>query len=213
MPNIIDTTYFQKANGLNIPLSQSAPISNVAMQTPNNAQALELLITKVEKSILLNALGLSVYNELQLALADIDNPLYASYKKLVQGDEYDGKVWNGLNYDNSLIAWRIYELFINEANTTLTAVGTANINPEKANLVTPHYRIANANANFIIQYQGGYLKYPIIYEDVNFVDWFGGCEDSVEVSLYQYLVDKVAEFNDLDISKFKIYSTQNSFGI
>jgi len=41
MPNIIDLTYFQKANGLNIPLSQSAPVSNVAMQTPNNAQSIQ----------------------------------------------------------------------------------------------------------------------------------------------------------------------------
>jgi hypothetical protein len=212
MPNIIDTTYFQKANGLNIPLSQSAPISNVAMQTPNNVQALELLIAKVEKSILLNALGLTIYNELQLALADINNPLYASYKKLVQGDEYNDKLWNGLDNDNSLIAWRIYEEFVSEANTSLTAVGTANINPEKANLVAPHYRIANANANFITQYQGGYLRYPIIYDDV-FIDWFGGCDDSVEVSLYQYLVDKVADFDGLDIAKFKVYETKNSFGI
>ena len=211
MPNIIDVIYFQKANGLNIPLSQSAPISNVAMQTPNNVQALELLITKVEKSILLNALGLTVYNELQLALADIENPLYASYKKLVQGDEYDGKLWNGLENDNSLIAWRIYEKFVAEANASLTAVGNANINPEKANLFAPHYRIANANANFIQQYQGGYLKHPIIYDDI-FIDWFGGCDDGVEVSLYQYLVDKVADFEALDIAKFKVYKTKNSFG-
>ena len=212
MPNIIDITYFQKANGLNIPLSQSAPVSNVAMQTPNNAQAIQLLIDKVEKSILLNSLGLTVYKELQLALSDIDNPLYASYKKLVEGDEYDGKVWNGLKYENSLIAWRIYEIFVSEVNTSLTAVGTVNVNPEKANLITPRYRIANANVNFLTQYQNGYLKYPIIYDDV-FTDWFGGCENGIEVSLYQYLVDKIADFVGFDIANFKVYESKNSFGI
>ena len=212
MPNIIDLTYFQKANGLNIPLSQSAPVSNVAMQTPNNAQAIQLLIDKVEKSILLNSLGLTVYKELQLALADIDNPLYASYKKLVEGDEYDGKVWLGLKHENSLIAWRVYEIFVSEVNTSLTAVGTVNVNPEKANLITPHYRIANANVNFLTQYQNGYLKYPIIYDDV-FTDWFGGCENGIEVSLYQYLVDKVADFVGFDIANFKVYESKNSFGI
>jgi hypothetical protein len=212
MANIIDITYFQKANGLNITLSQSAPISNIAMQTPNNVQALELLISKVEKSILLNALGLSLYNELQLALLDIDNPIYEHFKKLVNGEEYDDKVWNGLNNENSLIAWRVYELFCNDVNTTLTGVGTANINPEKASLVAPHYRIANANINFITQYQGGYLTYPIIYDDV-FLDWFGDGSNSIEVSLYQYLLDKKDSFVNLNLDKFAIYPTKNSFGI
>jgi len=56
------------------------------------------------------------------------------------------------------------------------------------------------------------LKYPIIYDDV-FTDWFGGCENSVDVSLYQYLVDKVADFVGLDIANFKVYESKNSFGI
>ena len=85
MANIIDLTYFQKANQLNIPLSQSAPISNIAMQTPNNQQALQLLIDKTEKSILLNSLGLTTYNELQTALSDLDT--YPNFKKLVKGEE------------------------------------------------------------------------------------------------------------------------------
>ena len=83
MPNIIDITYFQKANGLNIPLSVSAPVANASMQTPNTVEALELLISKVEKSVLLNALGLDLYNPLQTALGDIDNPINARFKDLV----------------------------------------------------------------------------------------------------------------------------------
>lgn len=211
MPNIIDITYFQKANGLNIPLSVSAPVANASMQTPNTVEALELLIIKVEKSILLNALGLDLYNLLQTALGDIDNPLNVRFKDLVEGKEYDGKVWNGLDYEESLIAWRIYELFVSEANTALTAVGTANINPEKANLISPQYRIANANNAFIKQYQGGYLKEPIVYD--NFIDWFG-CNDEIEVSLYRYLMDNLSIFPELDnLSNFKVYESQNSFGI
>ena len=212
MPNIIDTTYFQKANGLNIPLSQSAPISNVAMQTPNNVQALELLIAKVEKSILLNALGLTTYNTLQLALADIDNPLYASYKKLVEGDEYDGKVWIGLDNEYSLIAYRIFEQFITETNEHLTGIGNTQGKPEKSTLVTPAYKIANANQNFAEKYQGGYLEFPNVYFDGLFIDWFG-CNSGVEVSLYQYLTDKANDFSDLVMTNFKTYDTQNSFGI
>ena len=210
MPQIIDVTYFQKANELNIPLSVEMVVANPSLQTPNTQQELTLLCQKVEKSILLNALGLTTYNELQLALADIDNPLYASYKKLVQGEEYGGKVWNGLNYDYSLIAYRIKEQFLVQSNELLTGVGNTQGNPEKSVLISPKYKIANANANFIKQYQGVYLHEPIV--DGIFIDWFGN-QDSINVSLYKYLVDKAADFPDVDIAKFLIYETQNSFGI
>jgi hypothetical protein len=213
MPNITTIAQFQKANELNIPLSTPVPNSSATMATPNNASALTLLITKTEKSVLLNALGLATYNTLQLALADIDNPLYASYKKLVQGDEYDGKVWNGLDYDYGLLQNRVFELFVTETNSRLSAVGDAKVNPQGANLHTPAYKIANANANFIKQYQGGYLTNPIIYDDGLFIDWMG-CDDEVEVSLYRYLIDKKANFVDWSEENFKaLYDTKNSFGI
>lgn len=212
MPNIVDKTYFQKANGLYIPLSKSAPVSNASAESPSNVAYLDNLCVKVEKSILLNALGLTVYNTLQLALADIDNPLYASYKKLVQGEEYDGKVWNGLENDYSLIAYRIYEIFLTETNERLSALGTTQVNPQNANLYTPAYKIAHASQKFVNQYQGGYLREPIIYNDGEFIDWFG-CSEEVEVSLYQYLTDKATDFTGLDMTKFKIYESQNSFGI
>jgi len=210
MPQIIDISYFQKANDLNIPLSVENIVANPALQTPDSSDELTLLCVKIEKSILLNALGLTTYNELQLALADIDNPLYASYKKLVQGDEYDGKVWTGLNNDYSLIAYRIYEEFITETNEKLTGVANTQGSPEKAIAVSPKYKIANANANFLKQYQGGYLIDPII--DGNFTDWYG-CRSEVNVSLYQYLLDKATDFPNVDLSKFKVYESKNSFGI
>jgi hypothetical protein len=214
MPNITTIDQFKKANELNIPLATVVPNSSATMATPNNATALTLLITKTEKSVLINALGLATYNTLQLALADIDNPLYASYKKLVQGDEYDGKLWNGLDYDYGLLQNRIFELFMTETNSRLSAVGETKVNPQGANLVSPQYKIANANANFIKQYQGGYLITPIVYDDGLFIDWFGQDENEVEVSLYRYLVDKKADFVDWSEENFKaLYDTKNSFGI
>ena len=156
MPQIVNSTYFQKANELNIPLSVPFITANPALETPNEKAFLDELCVKIEKELLINALGLATYNTLQLALADIDNPLYASYKKLVQGDEYDDKVWNGLNYDYSLIAYRILEQFLVQSNERLTGVGNTQGNPEKSVLISPKYKIANANANFIKQYQGGY---------------------------------------------------------
>ena len=212
MPNIIDKTYFQKANGLYIPLSVSAPVSNVSSQSPSNVAYLDNLCVKVEKSILLNALGLEVYNTLQLALADLNNPLYASYKKLVEGDEYDGKVWNGLDNDYSLIAYRILEIFLTETNERLSAVGVTQVSPQNATLFSPNYKIAIASQNFINQYQKGYLNEPLIYNGGEFIDWFGLGND-LEVSLYEYLFDKQADFEGLDVTKFKVYKEQNSYGI
>jgi hypothetical protein len=212
MPQIVTVSYFQNPNELNIPLGVGLAVANPSLATPNSASALTALCVKVEKSILLNALGLATYNTLQLALADINNPLYASYKKLVEGDEYDGKVWNGLDYEYSLIAYRIFEQYITETNEHLTGVGNTQGKPEKATLVSPKYKIANANQQFIDIYQGGYLDYPIVYNNGEFIDWFGN-QEAVEVSLYQYLLDKKADFEDFDIEKFKTYETKNSFGI
>lgn len=211
MLNIVSIANFKKANELNIPLSVAVPVSNTSTATPSNEVYLTNLIAKEEKTILLNALGLTTYNTLQLALVDIDNPLYASYKKLVEGDKYDGKVWNGLSGDYSLIAYRVYEVFASETNTRLSAIGNTKVNPQGAEQMTPIYKIANANHNFLKQYQGGYLFDPIVFE--NFVDWYGQ-NDDVEVSLCTYLNDKKADFVDFKIEDFKVFrESKNSFGI
>lgn len=211
MPNIVSIANFKKANELNIPLAVAVPNSNPSTATPSNEVYLKNLIAKEEKTILLNALGLTTYNTLQLALVDIDNPLYASYKKLVEGEEYDGKVWNGLSGDYSLIAYRVYEVFVSETNTRLSAIGNTKVNPQGSEQMTPIYKIANANHNFLKQYQGGYLFDPIVFE--NFVDWYGQ-NDDVEVSLHTYLNYKKADFVDFKIEDFKVFrESKNSFGI
>ena len=213
--NIINLTYFQQANVLNIPLSVSAPVANAALATPDNTDYLENLITRVEKLILINALQLDAYNELQLALSDINNPIYASYKKLVQGDEYDGKVWKGLNDAYSLIAFKVFEEFLTETNERLASAGAVRVNVEAASLVTPMYKIANASQEFYKGYQGGYCFYPEVYLDGRFIDWMTNSTD-IYVSLYQYLTDKKDDFPLFNINKFGIYDsldTKNSFGI
>ena len=217
MPQIVNKTYFNKNNGLYIPMSVEHPTSSSVQASPNFASALELLCIKVEKEILLNALGLATYTTLQLALADINNPLYASYKKLVQGDEYDGKVWNGLQYDYSLIAYRVYELFRTANETQTTGTGEAKVNTQNSNHFSSAYKISEANQQFLKQYQGGYSEFPIVtvIDGIEFVDWFGD-NDEINVSLYHYMNDKKADFTNFDIEKFKIYrenTFKNSFGL
>jgi hypothetical protein len=209
MPQIIDIAYFQKANELNIPLSIQNIVANPALATPNSSEFLTLLCARVEKSILVNALGLTAYSELQVALVDLDEaPI--KWKRLVEGYEYDGKIWEGLDNDYSLIAYKIFEECLTEQNQRLTGVGTVEGNPEKATLVSPKYKIANASQKFVSKYQGGYLTEPIVIG--NFIDWYG-CNDDINVSLYKYLQDQKEDFTNIDLSKFRTYETQNSFGI
>lgn len=212
--SICTISHFQQANELNIPLSVANPVSNASASTPNNVAYLTNLISVVEKNILLNALGLATYNTLQLAISDdFTNPIYASYEKLVKGDEYDGKIWVGLEYDYSLIAYKVFEEFTTQTASRLSAIGVTTVNPQGAQLVSPKYMIANANAKFIKQYQDGYLNEPIISDDGLFIDWFGS-QDDLNVSMYRYLVDKKADFVDWSEEKFRpIEDFKNSFGI
>jgi hypothetical protein len=210
MPNITTIAVFQKANELNIPLAVQALVANPTLQTPNEVVYLNELISRIEKQLLLNALGLEMYKELQLALADLNAPANASYKKLVKGDDYDGKLWDGLENDYSLIAYRIFEEYMTETNVRLVVNGNVKLDPEKAKLVCPAYKIANANQKFTEKYQGGFMEKPIIFE--NFIDWFGQGDD-INVSLYNYLIDKREDFPTWDISKFRTYETKNTFGL
>ncbi|QHB39086.1 structural protein [Flavobacterium phage vB_FspS_snork6-2] len=210
MPQIVNKSYFNKANILYIPLASEAPLPSAVTSTPNDGAYIDALCIEIEKTILVNALGLTTYNELQLALADIDNPLYASYKKLVQGDEYDDKIWIGLEHDLNLIAQAVWIEYVSEKNTNLSAVGNSQVNVEKGTLVTPMYKIANASVNFIKQYQGEYLNEP--YVNGIFVDWLGNNE-GVYVSLYRYLVDKKTDFPNVNLDNFTFYEQINSFGI
>ena len=212
--SICTISHFQKSNELYIPLSVADPVCNASQASTDNQDYLTNLISVVEKNILLNALGLATYNTLQLAISDnFVNPIYASYEKLVKGDEYDGKIWVGLEYDYSLIAYKVFEEFTTQTASRLSAIGAVTVNPQGAQLVSPKYIIANANVKFIKQYQDGYLNEPIISDDGVFIDWFG-TQDDLNVSMYRYLVDKKADFVDWSEENFRpSQDFKNSFGI
>lgn len=200
---IVNKTYFDKGNFLHIPLAVNEPSGlNVT-----NSNELDSLCVDVEKEILLNALGYELYTEM-FALTDItiENSENERWKKLIQGDE----LWIGLDNDNSLIAYRIFEQFATETNIRLSATGATKVNAENATNQTPAYLITTANNRFIKQYQGDYLIDPIVIG--NFTDWMG-CNQGTEKSLYGYLVEKKADFPEWDLSKFRVYETKNTFGI
>lgn len=211
MPNIITYEYFNKANDLNLPLAANQPTSVSSVASPNNQAALTNMISEVEKDILVNALGLDNYNALQIALSDLDNA-DQKWKDLVNGVEYDSKIWEGLNNDLSLIAYAVKFLFLNGNIQQNTAVGVTNVNSENASIVSPNYVLVNCWNKFISKYQGGENR-PNIYSHngVNVIDWYGGSSD-VFVSLYKFLEDNKEDYN-FDGSNFMQYESKNTFDI
>jgi len=200
---IVTSLYFKKQNQINIPLAANIPTANVII--PSNQSYIDALCVSVEKSILLNALGVTLYNQFQIALNDIDNVVNDRWKLLLNGENYGNKSWIGLNHDLNLIAQRVYETYVTETNSQLTQSGNVQANSENAILVSPSFKIANANQSFIKQYQGINSIYPEYHR--HGIDWGGDC-DETEVSMYRYLVDKAFEFEN-----FKFYDTKNTFGI
>jgi hypothetical protein len=205
---IVNSTFFALENSLYIPLAVKNPTGIVA---PSNESYLDQLCVSVEREILLNALGLTLYNELfALTAITIEEPANERWKRFVQGYE----LWNGLNKYNSLIAYRVYEKFATETNTRLSATGATTVNAENANNVSPKFLIANANQQFINQYQKGYFIEPNVFDFYmnRFVDYYGENE-GIELSMYEYLRDTEGAFPTLEIEKFRIYETKNTFGI
>lgn len=210
MSNIIDTSYF--INDLFIPLAVANPTSVASQATPNNNVALTDLITVVEKDLLLNALGLTAYNELQTALLDLPNA-DQKWKDLVNGVEYDGKIWEGLDNEKSLIAYCVYFGFLSNNSDFYMAMGTTKPNAENSTHTNPNYKLATSWQMFIKKYQGNCLTNPNIYYHlgVPVVDYFGDSNE-IQVSLYQFLNDKVDDYG-FDNTKFKTYRQKNSFGL
>lgn len=212
MPQIVDNSYFKKANFLYIPLSVTSPVANTAMTTPDRVLYIDNLCVEIEKDLLLNTLGVSMYDELQLALADLNNPLYANYKKLVEGSNYNNKIWKGLKHEYSLIACKIFEEYLRRTNERLTGVGNVYVNPEKSENMHPNNLIVRANQLFIKQYQERALFEPKVIN--NTLDWLY-LENTNEVSYYRFLSDNAVDFPLWDPYYFKLYKNGivNSFGI
>ena len=197
---IIDTTYFNKSNDLKLPLAISSP-SSVAT---NNGYITDL-IERVEKDVLLNALGYDLYKELSNAIGSLD-PLPDAFDKLVNGFEK----WEGLKNNHSLLAYRVVEVYHLEQIDQLAISGVNKIDSEKSTNSDPSWRISRANQTFIKKYQEGYLSRPIVYG--NFTDYYGDSNPN-QLSLFQFLRENKSLFESWSIEFFKCYETKNSFGL
>ena len=220
MASIIDNTYFDKG-ALYIPNNKDINVSPVG--TPTNQTDLDFFIEKYERELLLNALGVTLYYELQ---AELPTPSIQKWIDLVDGKTYTDnrgnvKRWDGLkgHSKQSVISFYVFCNFLRNDNETYATVGTVKNTAKNATIVdaTPNY--IKARDSFIDQYQGNQNSmYPTVITNRSGAigyDWYGG--NNVQVSLHQYLTDS----NELDITSFPDFTNyfrfydgmKNSFGI
>lgn len=221
MADIIDSTYFEKGS-LYIPNNKNVNVEPTG--TPTVVTELDFFITKYERQLLMNALGVTLYDELQVALLDLPAS-DQKWKDLVNGRNYtnaDGNVkrWDGLKgFDNqSVIAFFVYTEYLRNDNETYATVGTVKNDAKNATNIGATPKFIKAYNQFVEAYQGD-LSSPAPSIVVNGfgslgVDWYGS--ENVQVSLYQYLLDANEEdetaFPDFG-DTFRFYALQNSFGI
>lgn len=214
---IIDSSYFEKGE-LYIPNNRD--LSAQPVGSPSTKSDVDFFINKYEPELLLNALGVTLYNELETANSDLPNAAQ-KWKDLVNGVDYtiDGvtRRWDGLigAGKQSLIAYFVYCQYLRDKEATFTTTGVVQNDANNAENYDPTRKYIKAWNSFLKQYQGGLNRAPrIIYNSSGSVglDYYGN--KSKTVSLYQYLADQ----NTLDDTafpdfEFTLYESYNSFGI
>ena len=219
MATIIDNTYFEKG-WIFIPNNKDLNASPVG--SPSAQSGIDFFIEEYERELLLNSLGVTLYNELQTALLDLPAS-DQKWQDLVNGKDYaiDGKTkrWNGLKGANqqSLIAFYVYCQYLRNDNSTYLTTGIAQNTANNAERSDPSPKFVKAWNRFLEQYQGnGYnYGYPtVIYNRSGMVglDYYG--QGNVESNLFQYLTDQntltPTDFPDFE---FKFYESYNTMGI
>ena len=214
---IIDATYFEKGI-LYIPNNKDISVSPV--DAPSTQSELEVFIDNYERDLLINALGVSLFNQLVLAMDDLPNA-EQKWQDLVEGLDYTvgghSYRWEGLRGYNkqSVIAFYVYCHYLRNDESTYTTTGIVRSTAKNADNYDPTGKYIQAYNSFLEQYQKDYNYNPNVL-----INAFGGMgldyynnNDSTR-SLYQYLTDA----NELDVTsfpdfKFKVYESQTSLGI
>ena len=214
---IIDATYFQ--SGL-LYIPNNKDISAAPTGAPSSQNELEVFIDNYERDLLINALGVPLFNLLTTAMDDLPNA-DQKWQDLVNGTDYtiNGKTyrWEGLKGYNkqSLIAFYVYCQYLRNDESTYTTTGVVQNTAKNATNYSPTGKYIKAWNCFIEQYQKDFNYSPNVIINASGsigLDYFNN-NDSKR-SLFQYLTDA----NELDVTafpdfEFKVYELENSLGI
>lgn len=217
---VIDRTYFNLGE-LQVPNNKDKNVEPIT--TPTVQTTLDLLIEKYERELLLNALGVDLFNQLVIAVADIENPINLKWKQLINGTDYtiNGKKYrfDGLkgNSKQSLIAFYVKSKYLVNDEFNYTAAGISANTPKNSVRATFNEEYVRTWMKFINQYQGD-VKNNKCGDTIYFAYHFLGIDyytkRDVQSSLFQYLCDA----NESDATafpnfEFKTYQKVNRFGI
>lgn len=219
MPNIIDTTYFERGN-IYIPNNKDLAVEPAT--SPSVVTELEEFISIYEYELLLNALGVTLYKELQ---DHINNILVdVKWQYLIEGRDYtnangDVRRWVGLNggeKKQSVIAFYIFTEYLRNDHEIYATVGTVKNEAKNAEIINSTPKFIKAHHKFINAYQGG-LNSSIGRVLINGFGTIGFdyYSSSANVSLFTYLSECNELSDNLDFPdfEFKVYEKLNSFGI
>lgn len=165
--SIIDRTYFQSAH-LNIP--NNTDINPSIPGVPTGQDDLQKFIDVYERLLLIDALGVTLYNELEAALQmQPFNPSGSGtaaqkWQDLVLGKDYEisGETyrWDGLRgfQQQSLVAFWVYCMYLLNHESTFTTNGI--VRPDSANAlnVSGNRKYNTAFRTFTEMYQGQYIN-------------------------------------------------------
>tara|TARA_B110000902_G_scaffold215687_1_gene248236 strand:+ start:278 stop:1204 length:927 start_codon:yes stop_codon:yes gene_type:complete len=191
MADLINSTYFEKGD-LYIPNNDDLNASSGLTVISD----LDFYIEEYTRELILNALGIVLYEELQVALEN----LMASDQRwidLVDGVTYTNpssvkKRWEGLRGANkqSLVAAYVYTMYLRNYNETFATTGVVRNDSKNATNYDATPKYIKAYNKFLGQYQADNLPNPITYVNrfgTTGLDWYGS--ESATVSLYQFLTD------------------------
>ena len=182
---IIDITYF----------IGSIEIANT--EQPEVEDHINSVVDRVQRNVLLEALGHTLYAELY---ANYDTAVNDKWKKLVEGDDYTVEVagedytihWNGLKNSEklSMLAYFAYWEIMKELTQSASGIGLVNSKAENADKIDPRYKMTKAWNDGICLY-GSIAAQPgesFVYDEMPYINRM-----LLKPSLCNYIIAKNEE--------------------
>ena len=215
---ITDTTYYQRGKKF---IPDNNNLNTEIAGVPNNGSELDYFITEYERELLIGALNITLYNELNTALVDLPNA-DVKWQNLVEGTEYvkDGVTYRfdglrGFNKD-SMVAYYIFCKYLENDESYYSTTGVVKSKASNSEMFSPTRKYLDAWNLFLMKYQDEYMadNYSYFVDDytglVVGIDYYHSQEKKLLVTLETYLKDHETDFEGYNFTR---YSGANSFGI
>lgn len=217
MPTITDSTYYEVGKKF-IPNNNN--LTTEIPGVPNVSNELSSTISKYERELLIGFLGITLYNELNTALADLPSA-DVKWQNLVNGVDY---VKDSVTYrfdglrgfeKDSLVAYYVFCKYMENDESYYSTTGVVKSNAQNSNSFTPTRKYLDSWYMFLEKYQndistGDYSYLIDNYGNVVGLDYYNQAKSNKLVTLETYLKDHEADFEGY---VFKRYTGANSLGI